>query len=96
MKQFPLSVTTIITPYAKVLAIRMTSGFPGQVRNGRVPFSSDLKGPSNYKLLHMRIRYHFLADLHDTKHARETASEKVHPEYSKQTLWRWTNYKPKS
>ena len=26
--------------------------------------------------MHMRIRYHFLADLHVTKHARETESEK--------------------
>ena len=94
MKQFPVSATTIITPNAKVLAICMTSGFPGQVRNGRVLFSSDLKGPS--KLIYMRIIYHFLADLHDTRHARETPSEKVHPEYSKQTLWSWTNYKPKS
>ena len=25
---------------------------------------------------HMRIRYHFLADLHVTRHARETESEK--------------------
>ena len=94
MKQFPMSATTIITPYAKVLAIRMTSGFPGKVRNRRGLFSSDLKGPS--KLIYMRIRYHFLADLHDTRHARETASEKVHPVYSKQTLWSWANYKPKS
>ena len=32
-----------------------------------------LKGQS--QLIHMRIRYHFLADLHVTGHARETWSE---------------------
>ena len=34
------------------------------------------------QLMHMRITYHFLADLHVTRHvhARETESEK-HPEY---------------
>ena len=33
-----------------------------------------LKGHS--QLMHMRIRYHFLADLHVTRNARETESEK--------------------
>ena len=33
-----------------------------------------LKGHS--QLMHMRIRYHFLADLHVTRHERETESEK--------------------
>ena len=33
-----------------------------------------LKGHS--QLLHMRIRYYFLADLHVTRHAREKESEK--------------------
>ena len=33
-----------------------------------------LKGHS--QLMHMRIRYHFLADLHVTRRARETESEK--------------------
>ena len=33
-----------------------------------------LKGHS--QLMHMRIRYHFIADLHVTRHARETESEK--------------------
>ena len=28
------------------------------------------------QLKHMRISYHFLADLHITRHARETESEK--------------------
>ena len=32
-----------------------------------------LKGHS--QLMHMRIRHHFLADLHATRHARETESE---------------------
>ena len=35
---------------------------------------SNLKGRS--QLMHMRIRYHFLADLHITRHACETESEK--------------------
>ena len=41
-----------------------------------VLFVSTLEGPS--QLMHMRIRYHFLADLHITRHvhARETESEK--------------------
>ena len=34
----------------------------------------DLKGHS--QLMHMRIRYHFLADLHVTRHERGTESEK--------------------
>ena len=36
--------------------------------------SLPLKGHS--QLMHMRIRYHFLADLHVTRRARETESEK--------------------
>ena len=28
------------------------------------------------QLMHMRIRYHFLADLHVTRYERETESEK--------------------
>ena len=35
---------------------------------------SNLKGHG--QLMHMRIRYHFLADLHITRHACETESEK--------------------
>ena len=35
---------------------------------------SNLKGHG--QLMHMRIRYHFLADLHVTRRARETESEK--------------------
>ena len=37
-------------------------------------FVNYLKGHS--QLTHMRIRYHFLADLHVTRHTRETGSEK--------------------
>ena len=33
-----------------------------------------LKG--HVQLMHMRIRYHFLADLHVTRHARETERQK--------------------
>ena len=35
---------------------------------------SQLKGHS--QLMHMRIRYHFLADLHVTRRERETESDK--------------------
>ena len=48
--------------------------------------------------MHMRIRYHFVADLRVKRHACETESEKhIGPDYSKQTLESWTSYiKPKS
>ena len=39
-----------------------------------------LKGHS--QLMHMRIKYHFLTDLHITRRAWN----KAYPEYSKQTL----------
>ena len=42
-------------------------------RTSRFPVKK-LKGHSQLK--HMRISYHFLADLHITRHARETESEK--------------------
>ena len=38
------------------------------------PITRELKG--HCQLMHMRIRYHFLADLHVTRHERETESEK--------------------
>ena len=40
----------------------------------RYIFYKVLKG--HRQLMHMQIRYHFLADLHFTKHVRETKSEK--------------------
>ena len=40
---------------------------------------------------HMRIRCHFLADLHVSRHARKTE-----PEYPKKNLVELTSYKPKS
>ena len=47
------------------------------------------------QLMHMHIRYHFLADLHVTRCAWNRKWEE-YPEYSKQTLKSWTIYKPKS
>ena len=63
MKQFPVSATTIITPYTKIPRA-------GQKRQGSV-----LEWV-NCEQMHMRIRCHSLADLNDTRQARETASEK--------------------
>jgi len=41
-----------------------------------IPITDPVLFKGHSQLMHMRIRYHFLADLHVTRHACETESEK--------------------
>ena len=50
--------------------------YEGCVNGESFHFQSRLILKGHGQLMHMRIRYHFLADLHVTRHARETESEK--------------------